>query len=180
MVTESEVKSKSDSELLEIWEKQNDYIPAMVTLVKSEIDRRNLDTTFIQLPSVHEIQKLSAASSNLRLARVLAIIQLVLGLILAGTALWSRAVPFGVLSYTVLAEGLLLIVIAAGAWRGKQWAFTSGVIVYTLFAAFEIVNTIGKGLGMLRIVRPFLFSVATLQALFLATLHFSLSACAWL
>jgi len=155
MVSESEVKAKTDSQLLAIWANQNDYIAAMVTLVKTEIDRRNLDTSVIQVPTVDEIKKVSKASSNLRLARVLGFIQGAMGLIVAGTALLSSEVPSGVLSNTVLAEGLLLIVIAVGAWRGKQWAFTSGVIVYTLFTAFEIVNTIGKGLGMLRIVRPF-------------------------
>lgn len=57
MITEEQIKAKTDSELLEIWEHQNDYIKEMVTRVKAEIERRNLDTSGIHVDTQEEIEK---------------------------------------------------------------------------------------------------------------------------
>lgn len=52
-----EVKAKAASELLEIWANQNDYVAEMVTLVKAEIERRNLYTRNIHVFTVEEKKK---------------------------------------------------------------------------------------------------------------------------
>ena len=63
MISEMEVKAKADSELLEIWANQNDYVTEMVTLVEAEIKRRNLDTSSIHGFTVEEMKEEETAKA---------------------------------------------------------------------------------------------------------------------
>lgn len=128
MISETEVRAKADSELLEIWESQNDYVAEMVTWVKAEIERRNLDTSGICVRSVEEIKEAREISSNLALVRTAALGTALLGLLLIFVGFVNIG---GEVETTIacLAIGALLMVYAAGVWRGKRWAFASGVIV---------------------------------------------------
>ncbi len=170
MISETEVKAKTDSELLEIWADQNDYVAEMMAWVKTEIERRNLDTSGTHVFTVEEKEEAAEASSNFTLVRILAFSQVATGLFLICAALWLRreelgpeAPPGGWLvgldihipmPITLFAVGALLIVFAVGVWRGKRWAFTSGVIVYALITAFNILVTIVNGLAILRSNQP--------------------------
>jgi hypothetical protein len=158
MISETEVKAKEDSELLEIWANQNDYVAEMVTLVKTEIKRRNLDTSGIHVPTVEEKKEAREASSNFTLARQVAFGTAWGGLLLVCAVLLSRLDPDvnlgGTVEITVLAVGVLLIVYAVGVWRGKRWAFASGVFVYTLITAFNILATIVNAVAFFRSDRP--------------------------
>lgn len=141
MITEEQVKAKTDTELLEIWEHQNDYIAEMVTRVKAEIDRRNLDTSGIRVVTLEEIEKkkeAAEAKADRKWARTAAVLTGITGLITVGTA--SSLTGGG----RLLASGcgLLLIVVSFGVWAGKRWGLISGLIFYALAAAGGVASIV--------------------------------------
>jgi len=133
MITEEQAKAKTDSELLEIWEHQNDYIEEMVTRVKAEIERRNLDTSGIRVITLEEIEKkkeVAETKAERNFARGVALLTGITGLTTLGTASsLSSGERFMVSGY-----GLLLVVISFGIWMGKRWGLISGLIFYALAA----------------------------------------------
>jgi hypothetical protein len=147
MISQTEVNSKTDGELLEIWANQNDYVAEMVTWVKGEIERRKLDTRGIYVFTVEEKEEAAEASSSRAIVNLVTFGQLGLGLLLVCTAVFSSSeqVEARIIS---LAAGALLIVYAVGVWRGDRWALTSGVIVYTLITAVNMLFTIVAALAI--------------------------------
>ncbi|MGB6197997.1 MAG: hypothetical protein WA871_11495 [Candidatus Acidiferrales bacterium] len=158
MVSEAQVRAKTDSELLEIWTNQKDYIIEMVTRVKTEIERRNLDTTGIHVITVEEVEKKKAAAqalSEFKQARGAAVFQGALGLFM----LWLFFDTFSsdeplVVPISLIVAALLQIFFAVGVWRRKRWAFTSGVVLYTLITAFNLVGTIVTALDVSGDLKP--------------------------
>ncbi|MFZ0818690.1 MAG: hypothetical protein WAM91_01370 [Candidatus Acidiferrales bacterium] len=154
MISETEVKATSDEELLEIWKDQNDYVAQVVAWVKAEIEKRNLDTSGIYVPTLKEKQQARETASNFALARFAAIGQAFLGLVLIGGALISSFSPdtdFGETWEIIIgAVGALLIVYAIGVWRGKRWALTSGVVIYSLITLLNISTTIFYGIAFFK------------------------------
>jgi hypothetical protein len=142
MISETEVKAKTDDELLEIWANQNDYVDKVIAWAKAEIERRNLNTSSIYVPTFEEKKEAREASSNFALARFAAIGQAILGLILTCLALFVD-IELGETAQIIIgAVGVLLLVYAVGIWRGKRWALTSGVVVYALITLWNILVTI--------------------------------------
>jgi hypothetical protein len=145
MISETEVKAKSDEELLEIWANQNDYVSQVVEWAKAEIEKRNLDTSGVYVVTLEEKQEAKETLSNVALARFAAFGQAFLGLILIGGALISSASPnmdFGEPWEIIIgAVGVLLLVYSVGIWKGKRWALTSGVVVYALITLWNILVT---------------------------------------
>ena len=143
MVSKTEVIEKTDGELLEILANQNDYVAEVVTWVKDEIESRNLDTGGIHVVTVEESEQAAEASSSFAIVRLATFGQGGMGLLLLCIALFaSRELLEAPARITSFAVGVLLIVYAVGVWRSKRWAFTSGVIVYTLIAASNMVVTL--------------------------------------
>ena len=169
MVTETEVKEKTDSDLLEIWANQNDYVAEMMTWVKSEIERRNLDTSGVYVFTAEEKKEAVETSSRLIFVHILAFFQAGMGLLLMGGALLSYReqtgpeAPIGRqpagqgFELGMFAVGALLIVFAVGVWRGRRWAFTAGAVIYSLVAAFSIFNLVTDGLIIFGVVRSIFF-----------------------
>ena len=141
MITEEQVKAKTDSELLEIWEHQNDYIEEMVTRVKAEIERRKLDTSGIRVVTLEEIEKkkeVAETKAERNFARGVALLTGITGLTTLGTASsLSSGERFMVSGY-----GLLLVVISFGIWMGKRWGLISGLIFYALAAAGGVIGIV--------------------------------------
>jgi lysylphosphatidylglycerol synthetase-like protein (DUF2156 family) len=137
VITEKEVKEKTDDELLEIWKNQITYVPEMVAWTEAEIKKRNLDTTSIHVLAEKELDESARVSSAIGLVRFAAITQWlsVIFLVLIAGAGYR---DFSWIEATLLALALLLIVLSAGVWARKQWAFTIGTIVYALITAFNI------------------------------------------
>jgi hypothetical protein len=141
MITEEQVKAKTDAELLEIWEHQNDYMAEMVTWVKTEIERRNLDTSGIRVITLEEVEKkkeVAETKADRNWARAAAVLTGVTGLVTVGTA--SSLAGGGRL--LVSGCGLLLVVVSFGIWTGKRWALISGLIFYALAAAGDVSSIV--------------------------------------
>jgi hypothetical protein len=146
MVSETEVRAKTDSELLEIWANQKDYIAEMVTRVNSEIERRNLDISGIHITTAKEVEDKKEAAQvswEVKKARGAALFQGAVGLFMVWVAFYTHSSEeLLVVPISILAAAMLLIFVAVGVWRGKRWAFTSGVVLYTLATALNILATI--------------------------------------
>jgi hypothetical protein len=141
MITEEQVKAKTDSELLEIWEHQNDYMAEMVTRVKAEIERRNLDTSGIHVSTPEEIEKKkegAQAKSDRNWARGTALLTGVTALSAIGPAFSSASGE----RFVVLGLGLLLMVASFGIWMGKRWGLISGLIFYVLAAVGGVLSIV--------------------------------------
>jgi hypothetical protein len=147
MISQTEVNAKTDGELLEIWANQSDYVAEMVTWVKGEIERRKLDTRGIYVFTVEEKEEAAEASSSRAIVNLATFGQLGLGLLLVFTAGFSSSEQVEARMIS-LAAGALLIVYAVGVWRGNRWALTSGVIVYTLITAVNMLFTVLAGLAI--------------------------------
>jgi hypothetical protein len=158
MVSEAQVRAKTDSELLEIWTNQKDYITEMVTRVQAEIERRNLDTSGIHVITIEEVEKKKAAAqalSEFKQARAAALFQAAVGLFM----LWSSFDTFSsneplVVPISLLVAALLQIFFAVGVWKRKRWAFTSGVVLYTMITAFNLIGTILTALDVSGDLKP--------------------------
>jgi hypothetical protein len=154
MITEEQVKAKTDSELLEIWEHQNDYIAEMVTRVKAEIERRDLNTSGIRVITLEEIEKkkeVAETKSDRNWARGTALLTGVTGLSTVGAA-------FSLTSgerLVVLGWGSLLMVVSFGIWTGKRWGLISGLIFYALAAAGGVLNIVFNAVMRQRIYGHF-------------------------
>ena len=145
MISELEVHAKTDSDLLEIWVHQNDYVTEMVTRVKAEIERRNLDTSGIQVITPEEIERKKEAvqtKSDRRWARVMALLNGGLALSIAWNGL-RKDDPL-VVSTLLLVLVSLLMVVSAGIWMRKRWALIAGLIFYALGAAAVFTEIIGN------------------------------------
>lgn len=156
MITEAQVKAKTDSELLEIWGHQNDYIAEMVTCVKAEIERRNLDTSGIHVITPEETEKKkeeAQTKSDRGWARGTALLIGVTGLATIGNAFSLN----GGEQLVVAGLGLLLLFASVGVWMGKRWGLISGLIFYALGAAGSASDLVFNAVRTKRIyghVRP--------------------------
>lgn len=161
MITEGDIRTKSDEELLDIWAKQNEYVPEMIPWVKAEIERRHLDTSRIHVRPSEEIKAEEERESDRDFVRMAARGEGVTGLLLLLVSLVvyeatpdsGLAIPFGIFAF-----GALLIVYAVGVWREKKWAIVSGLVLYsitTIMSAAVTILVVWGAVGR-KIERPFL------------------------
>lgn len=168
------VKTKTDSDLLEIWVHQNDYVPEMVTSVKAEIERRNLDTSGLHVITREETEKKKEAvqtKSDQRWARVTALLNGALALSIALNGL-RRADPL-VVSAVLLVLVSLLMVVSAGIWMRKRWALIAGLIFYAIVAVTVFAEIIGNVISRrsLQHLDPNDFAVLLICVLMTATFN---------
>jgi len=145
VISETEVKAKTDGELLEIWANQISYVADMVTWVKAEIERRHLDTSGLHVITEEERKKVEKVSSDLSVVRFYGLGEPLLGLSLVFGALELKSEAVFV---TGLAVGTLLIAHTVSIWTGKRWAFTFGAIVWSFITAVNILWLILDGLAI--------------------------------
>jgi len=141
MINEVAVKAKTDGELLEIWEHQTDYVADVVSRVKAEIERRNLDTSGIQVITLEEVEKekeATQAKSDRTWARAMALVNGAVAL--AGVVGFLRDKS----DFIALVLALLLTIVSVGVWMRKRWALVSGLILYVLVAVMTIVGTVAQ------------------------------------
>src|SRR5579859_67355 len=129
------VNSKTDSELLDIWAYQADYIAEMVTVVREEIERRQLDTSGIRVRSADELDHDRQVAQAHRTFRSMAFRQIGLGILVVLFAFFSEL------------PALLLVVApiilwAVGTWERRRWAIVAGFFFYSTVAVLAILVSV--------------------------------------
>jgi hypothetical protein len=160
MINESDIKAKPDDELLSIWANQNDYVPEMIPWVKTEIDRRHLDTNGIHVRTAAEIKDEEERESDRDFVKMVSLLQGLGGGILLMFTIpmiverlseylrYQTELDIGI-PFIMLLMGLLLIFYAVGVWNEKRWAIISGLIIYSIVTILNIFATILSVLTLL-------------------------------
>jgi len=152
MVTEAEIRAKTDEELLSMLAEQHGYLPEVVTWVKGEIERRQLDTSGVHVHTQDEMKEEEEMESDRDFVRMVSYIQGALGIFLL--ALGVPAIIDELTEYfryqteldifgnlVVLLVGMLLTIYAIGVWRENKWAIISGLILYLIASISNIIAT---------------------------------------
>ncbi len=144
---EADVRSKEDSELLDIWTNQGDYRGDVVEWVKAEIGKRQLDISHVHVRTAEEAAKDREARDTRQLLRRGALGNAGLGVLalfvsrftddLVGLAIW-------------LAIGLILIIFAIGLWTHQRWALFGGLVFYALATIFNCTVTVANASRVLK------------------------------
>jgi hypothetical protein len=165
-----DVMSKTDSELLEIWANQADYVSDMVALARVEIERRHLDTGGVQIRTGDEIRLERETAEFLRYAKVMAFLQGGLGFLLIlgaffsfrymffGDPLYRATKPDPTFPLILLVLGVVALVFAIGVGRHEKWAFVAGTLLYSAATLWNLLAT-GFNIVALFVSRASVFRV---------------------
>jgi hypothetical protein len=126
------VNSKTDSELLQIWTYQGDYVAEMVALAGEEIGRRQLDTSGIRVRTADELEHERQVAEAHRNFRAMSLRQGGLGILVVLCAFFLD-LP------VLLGLALLIALWAVGTWRRQRWAIVSGFFFYSAVAVVGVL-----------------------------------------
>jgi len=144
MIQASDLKAKTDNELLQIWRDQVDYREDVIAWVKDEIAQRSLDTSAVHVDTLDEKLQSEKSAGTFNWLLLVATLQAVAGfaiivLALSGISKMDRssgerglALAMSILPISI---GALLIAIAVGVAKRRKWAFTAAMVVWTFSAA---------------------------------------------
>jgi hypothetical protein len=161
VVTEADVKTKTNEELLDIWKNQHGYIPELVTWVKTEIDRRQLDITHIHVQTSDEFKQELQISNEVYFVRYLSIFQIVIGGAIVLFSIFAvypllfhlEDISLMIVPLVIFIIGSLILYFGISLIRIKKWACYTGGIFYCILAVLNLVRCMDVGRYFLKGVR---------------------------
>jgi hypothetical protein len=142
MVSREDISRKSNEELMQIYARQNDYLPEVVAMVREEIAHREMDVSNVHVITQEEVAavlKEKKTRSARRKVWFVAGLQGILGLFFVGLSapmIVQDKNPRAILSIGI---GVLLLFFAYSVWKLKFWSLVLGTIIYSLSCVSNMI-----------------------------------------